>query len=322
MKKIIWGIMLLVSIVGIVLCIIYVNGSKENGESWNEKNLKLDFVFNTENEEIEETESQEKIEEKEDVVNFDIQLSDEIMNIDSTMRNMGYSPSQALRDELNRPEPIVSLQGDFGEKYNATFIGDKSEGIYLTFTISYEYIKDGIRNTDKILDILKEKNVKAAFFVTGEYVESQPEMCKKIVDMGHNLGCHGWEHPSNGVASYDVEHFVEDTKKIYNELYKITGKEPYMYRFGSGIWNERALAILDEFGFDVIFHSYTYMDYDIENQMSESTALKMLTDNLHNGEILYLHTISDTNINIMSEFIDIVREKGYEFESFYKADKN
>ena len=311
-KKIWWAVILFLSLAGFVLLVFFLDDIEE--VKWNEKVLDLEDLNSTESV---WSETQEFIYvEKKDRVDFNAELTDRIMETDSSFREMGYSPVNAIRDEENRPEPIVALQNDFGKKYNATFIGEKGEGIYLTFTMSYEYANNGVNNTDKILEILEEKNVKATFFVTGEYVKSQPDMCKKIVEKGHTLGCHGWKHPQEGVASWSVEDFVSDTKKIYDEIYNLTGKEPYLYRFGSGIWNERALAILDKFGFSVIFHSYTYKDYDTEDQMEDSYALQMLVNNLHNGEILYLHTISNTNVEIMSEFIDIVREKGYEFEVF------
>lgn len=246
-----------------------------------------------------------------DKVNFEgFKISDELRNISSGKVNVGGNG----RDEYNRPIYYENLQNTFGDKYNSVFIGDEnSKTIYLTFTMGYELFNNGVANTDVIMDILKRKNVPAMFFVDGGYTKYRADICKRIVDNGFVLGCHGFDHPSDGVANYSIEAQLEDAKKIYNRLYEITGVEPYYYRFGSGIWNERALALLSELGFRNIFYSFTYKDWDTSAQPDEATAMNTLLSGLHNGEILYLHTVSNTNVAILEEFIDEARARGYEF---------
>ena len=246
-----------------------------------------------------------------DRVNFEgFTISDELRNISSGKVNVGGNG----RDEYNRPIYYENLQNAFAEKYNSVFIGDEnSKTIYLTFTMGYELYNNGVANTDVIMDILKKKNVPAMFFVDGGYTKYRADICKRIVDNGFVLGCHGFDHPSEGVANYSIEAQLEDAKKIYNRLYEITGVEPYYYRFGSGIWNERALALLSELGFRNIFYSFTYKDWDTSAQPDKTTAMNTLLNGLHNGEILYLHTVSNTNVAILEDFIDEARARGYEF---------
>ena len=246
-----------------------------------------------------------------DKVNFEgFTISNELRNISSGKVNVGGNG----RDEHNRPIYYENLQNAFGDKYNSVFIGDEnSKTIYLTFTMGYELFNDGVANTDVIMDILKRKNVPAMFFVDGGYTKYRADICKRIVENGFVLGCHGFDHPSEGVANYNIEAQLEDAKKIYNRLYEITGVEPYYYRFGSGIWNERALALLSELGFRNVFFSFTYKDWDTSAQPDKTTAMNTLLNGLHNGEILYLHTVSNTNVAILEEFIDEARARGYEF---------
>lgn len=248
------------------------------------------------------------------VTNFTV--PDYIEGLDRTIISLGYGKNTE-RGNLNRPRIIESFENTYGEKYDAVFIGKEEKVIYLTFTMGYEQINDGVPNTDKILDILKEKKVDAAFFVDGGYVRTYPEMCKKIVESGQSLGCHGYDHPSEGVASYSVADQVEDAKRIYNAIYEITGVEPYLYRPGSGIWSEQSLAVLYEMGFKNVLYSFTYFDYDVNNQPEEDQALQNLKDNLHGGAIYYLHTVSNTNVKILPEFIDWARQQGYEFKKIY-----
>ena len=246
-------------------------------------------------------------------------ITDEIKSLPTEVISLGYSRENTERDEYNRPVMIENIQQQYGDKYNSVFIGDEnSKKIYLTFTMGYEYYNDGVANTDVIMNILKEKNVPAMFFVDGGYVRNCPEMCKKIVENGFILGCHGYDHPSDGVATLPIEDQLEDAKKIYNAIYEVTGVEPYYYRFGSGIWNERALALLSELGFINVFYSLTYYDYDTSNQPDEAETLQMMIDNIHSGEIIYLHTVSNTSVAILDDFIDAAREKGYEFGIVYE----
>lgn len=228
--------------------------------------------------------------------------------------SLGYSRDNCDRDEFNRPVYIENIQQQYGDKYNAVFIEDESQKvIYLTYTMGYEYYNDGVANVDVLMNTLKSKNVPAVFFVDGGYVRNNPDLCKKIVDNGFKVGCHGWDHPAEGVATYSVEVQIEDAKQIYNHVFEATGVEPYLYRFGSGIWNERALALLSELGFKNVFYSFSYYDYDPEDQPDEASTLQMMLDNLHNGEILYLHTVSNTSMHVISQFIDGARAQGYEF---------
>lgn len=241
-------------------------------------------------------------------------VSNEIVALPTDIISLGYNPDTTERDELNRPLYIDGIQNKYGN-YNAEFIGDKEgKKIYITFTIAYERVVDGINNTDKIMEILKEKNVPAVFFVNGEYTERFPEMCKKIVDNGFTIGCHAYKHPSEGVASLDIQSQVEDAKMIYNAIYNLTGVKPYLYRHDSGIWNERSLALLQGMGFKSVLYSFTYYDFDVNNQPDEKEALDKFIRNLHSGEIMYLHTVSDTNVAILGEFIDKSRQMGYTFE--------
>ncbi len=250
-----------------------------------------------------------------------ITLSDEIMNLPSDIKSLGYNKNNVERDEYNRPVIIERMQDEYG-KYNTYMIGDETEKkIYLTFTIAYEYSYDGVYNTDRIMNILKEKNVPAAFFITGEYTERFPEMCRKIVDNGFIIGCHGYNHPSDGIASLDPSLQIEDNQKIYNAIYDVTGVHTKYYRPGSGIWNERSIAILNEMGFTTVLYSYTYFDYDVNNQPDENEAYEALVSNLHNGEIIYLHTVSNTNVAILERFIDKAISEGYTFASIDELER-
>ncbi|MGN0374340.1 MAG: polysaccharide deacetylase family protein [Butyrivibrio sp.] len=236
-----------------------------------------------------------------------------IYNLDSTYIPLGINMETAALDKMGRPQKLVDLQSLYGEKYNAVFIGSKEKEIYLTFTMGYEYYNDGIANTQRIMDICLEKNVPVIFFVDGGYVRYNAQMCQKIVENGFELGCHGYAHPSDGIATHTVEEQVYDVNLIWHVLYETTGVEPRYYRFGNSIWNERALALLDSLGFKTIFHSFAYRDWVTTEQPDPGETLQKMINSLHSGEIIYLHTVSNTSVEVLPEFIDAARERGYEF---------
>ena len=101
----------------------------------------------------------------------------------------------------------------------------------------------------------------------------------------------------------------------------MTGVHTKYYRPGSGIWNERSIAILNEMGFTTVLYSYTYFDYDVNNQPDENEAYEALVSNLHNGEIIYLHTVSNTNVAILERFIDKAISEGYTFASIDELER-
>ncbi len=241
-------------------------------------------------------------------------ISDRLFNLNRTHISLGYDKNNIVRDEFGRPMMFVNLQNTYGDKYNGLFVGSEEKVIYLTFTMGYEYYNEDIPNTQRIMDICMEKNVPCIFFVDGGYTQIASDLCKKIVENGFELGCHGWAHPSDGIATHSLAEQLEDVNLIWHRIYELTGKEPKYYRFGNSIWNERALALLDSLGFKTVFHSFTYRDWDIYNQPDPNETLQMMIDNLHSGEIIYLHTVSNTTVEVLPEFIDAARARGYEFE--------
>ncbi|NLL92817.1 MAG: polysaccharide deacetylase family protein [Clostridiales bacterium] len=285
------------------------DGTSQNGEYQSES----DSSNNLQIEDPTSGESQGGVTSDNRVNVKDYVVTDEIKNLNRDIRGCGYDRGTA-KDEFNRPIIIENLQSNYGDKYNALFIETEAhKNIYLTFTMGYEYYNGDVPNTEVVLKTLREKGVKAVFFVDGGYVRNNPEMCKKIVEEGHLIGCHGYDHPSEGVASYPIDMQIDDATKIYNAIYEVTGVEPYLYRFGSGIWSEQALALLDSMGFKNVFYSFTYYDFDTENQPSEDSSLELWLKYLHNGEIMYLHTVSNTSTRILGNFIDEARNRGYEF---------
>jgi peptidoglycan-N-acetylmuramic acid deacetylase len=196
------------------------------------------------------------------------------------------------------------------EKYDAIFIGDPSQkNIYLTFDNGYE---NGY--TAKILDVLKEKKVPAAFFVTGHYVKDQPELIKRMVAEGHIVGNHSWSHPD--MTQISDQQIRDELTKVSEEIARLTPQKHTVYlRPPRGIFSERTLAVSKQLGYTNVFWSLAYKDWDTKQQRGGQYAYDNVMSQLHPGAVILLHSVSRDNAEALPRIIDDARKKGYEFRS-------
>ena len=181
--------------------------------------------------------------------------------------------------------------------------------MYLTFDCGYEY-----KNlTADILDTLKEKQVKAAFFLTGDYVKKNEALVQRMIDEGHIVGNHSWGHKSFPTISRE-----KMAKEIWQlEEYmknKFNYSSPY-FRFPSGEHSECALELVSSMGYKSIFWSAAYADWDTAKQPTKENAVNTVTSRYHNGAVILLHAVSQANADGLAEMIDIARQQGYEFKT-------
>lgn len=227
----------------------------------------------------------------------------ELEKMDSAM--IKYGPGNAL-DHINRPTYALQLDKQY-EKYDAHFIGPDNGKIYLTYTVTYEH--EG--NVKKTLDILKAKNVKAVFFVDKAFARLYPELTWQIINDGHILGNHCTTHPD--LPTLSIDKIVKQIMDIHDYVKATYGYEMRLFRPPSGYFSEQVWAIAQSLGYRSYNYSFTYPDWDRENQPAPQASFNKLVHGLHSGAIYYLHAISSTNVAILSDFIDTARSQGYEF---------
>lgn len=193
-------------------------------------------------------------------------------------------------------------------QYDAHYLGDTSEKVvYLTFDEGYE---NGY--TSQILDILKEKDVKAAFFVTKPYIKNEPDLIKRMVEEGHIVGNHSVTHPK--MSSLTNEQIVKEINGCAEYFEEVTGtKMPNYFRPPEGVYSIRSLQETQKNGYKTIFWSYAYKDWDTKNQLGKQTAIDMMKKNYHNGSIILLHAVSQSNTEALPEIIDMLKDEGYRF---------
>lgn len=211
-------------------------------------------------------------------------------------------------DADNRPDGCTWYSNKFGN-YTALFIMPKSSNIYLTFDEGYEYGFSG-----EILDVLKEKNVKAVFFVTLPYARDNPELVKRMIDEGHIVGNHTTTHPSGGLQQYDAQKQIDDIDQVTQYVKEHYGYSMNLFRFPEGSFSEQSLAIVNALGYMPVFWSFAYKDWDVNNQPDVSESLTNALNKAHGGAIYLLHAESETNTKMLPDLIDGLRAKGYSLE--------
>ena len=195
------------------------------------------------------------------------------------------------------------------EKYDGIYIGNEEKKyIYLTFDEGYE-----AGYTEQILDVLKENDVKATFFITAHYLNTAEDLVKRMIDEGHIVGNHTVNHKS--LPDISNEEIKDEVMKLHQSIYEKTGYEMKYIRPPKGEYSERTLAVTKELGYTNVMWTFGYLDYDENVQKGTEYAKKIVLDNLHNGEIMLLHGNSKDNANALDSIIKEAKAEGYEFKS-------
>ena len=205
--------------------------------------------------------------------------------------------------------PVGNATADELKDYDAKFIGNTQEKtIYLTFDCGYE---NGC--TGQMLDVLKAHGAPAAFFVVGNYIESSPDLLRRMAQEGHIVGNHTWSHPDMSAIS-DKAAFSEQLQKVRDAYQSCTGQEmPMYYRPPQGVYSEDNLRMAQELGYRTVFWSLAYVDWMTDKQPSEQEAMEKLTSRIHNGAVVLLHNTSTTNAAILDRLLSKWEEMGYRF---------
>ena len=206
---------------------------------------------------------------------------------------------------------VANATADELKQYNA-YYADMSgtKVIYLTFDAGYE---NG--NTPAILDALKKHNVPAAFFLVGNYLETSPELVKRMISEGHIVANHTYHHPDmSKISSKDAfEKELSDLEALYTEV--TGGTMARYYRPPQGKYSKENLAMAKELGYTTFFWSLAYVDWYQDKQPTREEALKKLLGRIHPGAIVLLHSTSSTNAAILDELLTKWEDMGYSFRS-------
>lgn len=191
--------------------------------------------------------------------------------------------------------------------------GADSKVLYLTFDCGYE---NGY--TAKILDVLKEKNVKAAFFCSLLEVRNNHDIIARMINEGHIVGNHSTTHPD--FSKLSRQEIINEIKGFDDYLRKNFGYSSFYFRYPEGKYSENSLDAINELGYKCVFWSLAYSDWDINNQKGAAYAHDTVMARVHPGAVILLHAVSSDNAGALGDIIDSARVKGYEFKTLDELD--
>lgn len=210
-------------------------------------------------------------------------------------------------------DPYPGLYAQWEEKTD----DNTQKIVYLTFD-------DGpSENTDKILEILDQYDVKAAFFVSGQYgtEEERDQRLRSILEHGHTLGLHTWSHDYEKIYA-SVDSFLADLNHINEAVYAATGYQASLIRFPGGSSNHYNQSICEELTAEVRRRGYTYHDWAVScgdaegKNLSAEQVVRETADECERRDksvVLFHDTpAQDTTVEALPMLIEELRDKGYE----------
>ena len=211
-------------------------------------------------------------------------------------------------------QPIADGNMQWIEQYNGYYIdhlhSDDSADkvVYLTFDAGYE---NG--NVEKILTVMRQEDVRGAFFILGHLITSCPDLVRQMAEDGHTICNHTNRHKDMTLVS-DFNAFQEELESL-ERLYRDTvgGEMAPYYRPPEGKFDERSMEYANRLGYKTIFWSLAYADWDNNKQPDEAAAKKKILDHIHNGAVILLHPTSATNAKILGDLIRELKGMGYRF---------
>jgi len=206
-------------------------------------------------------------------------------------------------------KPVGNASVSELKQYQTYYMAEGNDKkLYLTFDCGYE---NG--NTTAILDALKKHHAPATFFVVGHFLETAPDLVKRMVEEGHCVGNHTFHHPDMSKISsrQDFQKEMDDVRNLYH---RITGEEMSMYyRPPQGKYNIDNLKMAKDLGYYTFFWSLAYVDWKTDDQPTKEEAFAKLLRRVHPGAVVLLHNTSSTNAAILDELLTKWEQMGYTF---------
>lgn len=230
-------------------------------------------------------------------------------------KSIPYGNDWEDKDETGLANGIHYYEALYSKYYGVYRVKTAEKMIYITMDEGYE-----AGYTPAILDTLKEKNVKVVFFLTKQFVDSDPELVQRMIDEGHILGNHSCAHPAGGFPKYvdekGLDAFVNDISTLHKMVYDQFGYEMKLFRFPEGEASELTMAKLANIGYTPVFWSYAHRDFVLDDQPDPSVTLERCVSHMAPGAVYLLHAVSSSNTAALGTFIDQARAAGYEFGVF------
>lgn len=184
------------------------------------------------------------------------------------------------------------------------YVRTEQPKVAFTFDISW-----GRATAGPVLDILKEKSVRATFFLTGFWAKKQPDIATRIVDDGHEIASHGDAHVN--LSQYDGEAIAKNIMTAHRDLEEVTGRQARFFRPPNGDYDDLVVATARQLGYETVIWSLDTIDW---KNPGPDFMIRRVLDNVHPGDIILMHA-SDSSKQIhlaLPQMIDSLRARGFD----------
>jgi peptidoglycan-N-acetylmuramic acid deacetylase len=169
--------------------------------------------------------------------------------------------------------------------------------------------------TSQILDTLAAQNVKAAFFITGQYIKTQPDLVRRMHEEGHLVCNHSFNHPDfSTISQSKLEQEITSLESLYRDL---PGQDMDKYlRPPMGNFNANSLQWTKALGYSSVFWSMAWKDWDPQQQPGADYVYQHVIDNIHPGAVILMHAVSESDTQALEKTITTLLAQGYVFSTF------
>ncbi len=165
----------------------------------------------------------------------------------------------------------------------------------------------GEEKTDEILSILKDRNIKATFFLVGYWVDAYPQRVQQIAEAGHEIGNHSNTHPH--MSELSETQIIEELEAVSAKIEKITGKKPDLFRPPYGDYNDRVVTVSRAQGYECIQWDCDSLDW---KNLGVDPMVKQVQSKVKEGSIILFHNNSQYITEALPIILDSLLEQGYE----------
>ena len=161
--------------------------------------------------------------------------------------------------------------------------------------------------TDRLLQILKDNNAKATFFLIGNKVAANPAGAKRIIDAGMEVGNHTWEHPN--MTTIPPEDIPAQLSKANDAITAATGFTPKLFRTAGGLINDNVLAAAKQQGLADI--NWDVIPFDWINDSNTAATTNMLKTQIKPGAVVLFHDTYSSTVDVVYQFMPVLKDNGY-----------
>lgn len=209
---------------------------------------------------------------------------------------------------------IITILGGFSYFTKGTFISTKEKlpvysvdmkekKVAITFDASW-----GADKTDSILDTLDKYNVKATFFLVGNWCDDYPNQVKDIAKRGHEIGNHSNKHPN--FTTISKEKIIKEVEITNAKIMELTGQGPRLFRFPEGAYNDLAIETINQSGLTSIQWDVDSVDWKANGAEFEYDKV---VKNVKPGSIVLFHNDARYTPETLPKIIEFLQKEGYEF---------